>query len=63
MRKKTLKGAALAALAGAFLAGGGCLGFGDTWWGRMAWDGLLDIGWDYVLDNDAVYDLTEDGTV
>ncbi len=62
MRKKTLKCAALAALAGTVLGFGGCLG-GDSWWGRIVWDGVLDTAWDYVLDNDAIYDLVEDGTV
>jgi len=62
MRKKTLKGAALAALAGTFLGSGGCLGW-DSMWGKVLWDGALDVAWDYVLDNDAVYDLVEDGTV
>lgn len=62
MRKKTLKGAALAALAGMVLGFGGCLSM-DSMWGRVVWDGVLDTAWDYVLDNDAVYDLVEDGTV
>ena len=62
MRKRTMKGAALAALAGTILGFGGCLGM-DTWWGRILWDGALNVGWNYVLDNDAVYDLFEDGTV
>jgi hypothetical protein len=62
MRKKTMKSAAIAALAGTLL-GGGCFGFANSWWGRILWDGALDIAWDYVLDNDAVYDLVEDGNV
>ena len=61
MRKKTLKGAALAALAGTILGFGGCLGGGM--WGKVVWDGVLDVAWDYVLDNDAIYDLVEDGAV
>ena len=63
MRKKTMKGTALAVLCGMVFGGfGGCLGM-DTWWGRILVDGALDVAWDYVLDNDAVYDLVEDGTV
>jgi hypothetical protein len=59
MRKKSLKAAALAALGGMmFQFGGGCLG--DSWWGRIAMDGLMDIGWEVLLDYDAVYDLWAD---
>ena len=58
MRKKSLKAAALAAVTGAVL-GCGCLNL-DSWWGKIVWDGVLDVGWDYVLDNDGVYDLVED---
>jgi hypothetical protein len=60
MRKKSLKAAALAALGGmVFQFGGGCLGW-DNWWGRVVWDGLLDVGWEVLLDYDAVYDLWAD---
>ncbi|MGB2985238.1 MAG: hypothetical protein WBE26_05090 [Phycisphaerae bacterium] len=61
MRKKTLKGAALAAMAGTMLQFGGCLG--DSWWGRILWDGVIYAGYEYVLDNDGVFDLFEDGDV
>jgi len=61
MRKKSMKSAALVALCGMVFGGCfGCLGM-DSWWGRIVWDGVLDTAWDYVLDNDAVYDLVEDG--
>lgn len=61
MRKKTLKGAALAAMAGCLLQFGGCLGGGP--FGRMLWDGAMHVGWEFVTDNDAVFDLFEDGDV
>jgi hypothetical protein len=62
MHKRTLKGAALTAAAGCLLQFGGCLSL-DSWWGKVLWDGALYIGWEYVLDNDAVFDLWEDGAV
>jgi hypothetical protein len=58
MRKRTLKGAALAALLGSLLGFGGCL---DTWWGRIVVDTALYAGQEYLFDNDAVFDLFEDG--
>ncbi len=62
MRKKTLKGAALVTMAGCLLQFGGCLDL-DSWWGRVLVDGALYTGWEYVLDNDAVFDLWESGDV
>jgi hypothetical protein len=59
MRKKSVKSAALVALCGMAWGCFGCLSF-DSWWGRVVWDGVLDIAWDYVLDCDSVYDLCED---
>ena len=62
MRKKTLKGAALAATAGCMLQFGGCLSL-DSWYGKILWDGVMYAGYEYVLDNDAVFDLFEDGEI
>jgi hypothetical protein len=63
MRSKRMKPVALVVLCGMVFGGCcGCLGL-DSWWGRIIWDGALDQGWDWVLDNDAVYDLFEDGNV
>lgn len=58
MRKKSLKAAALAALGGMVFQFGGCLG--DSWWGRIVWDGALDVAWEALLDYDAVFDLWAD---
>lgn len=63
MLNRMKKGAAVAALAGTMLYGGGCLGGGDSWWGRILWDTAIYAGQEFVLDNDAVFDLFEDGAV
>jgi len=56
----TKKGAALAALAGSFLFFGGCLGG----WFNAAIAGLPGtIIAEWLLDNDNVFDLFEDGNV
>jgi len=60
MGKKTLKSAALAALLGTVLSGGGCFGFGDTWWGRVLQDTALYVAQEFVLDNNGVVDLFTD---
>lgn len=49
MRKKTLKSAALAVMAGCLLQFGGCLTM-DSLWGRTLWDAALYTGWEYALD-------------
>ena len=59
MRKKSLKAAALAALGGLMFQFCGCLST-DSWWGKIVWDGALDIAWEALLDYDAVYDLWAD---
>jgi hypothetical protein len=51
------KGAALAILSGATLFGG-CLGLN---WQRLLWDTAIYAGTEFVLDNDGVFDLFEDG--
>ena len=61
MRRKTLRSAALLALSGCLLQFGGCLGGG--WWGRLIWDAALYAGWEYLTDNDAMFDLWEDSAV
>lgn len=58
MGKKTMKGAALAALFGTVLQFGGC--FGDSWWGRWLSDAVLYATYEFVLDNNAVVDLFTD---
>ena len=61
MQKKSLKVAAMAALAGTvFQFGfGGCLGNGFL--GFLLREAALEAGLEFVLDNDAVFDLFEDG--
>ena len=44
MRKKTLKSAALAVMAGCLLQFGGCLATDSLW------DAALYTGWEYALD-------------
>ena len=59
---RRLKGVALAALAGTILQFGSCLSL-DNPWTRALWDGTIYAGWEFVGDNDAVFDLFEDGDV
>jgi hypothetical protein len=58
MRKSTLKGAALAALAGTVLQFGGCLNLN-----RILQYGAWYAALEFVTDNDGVFDLFESGTV
>ena len=62
MAKRTLKVALLVAVCGSMLGWGGCLG-GDSWWGWMVRDVAMDAVWEFVYDNDAVFDLFEGGNV
>jgi len=57
--RKMKKGALLAALSGATLFGGGCLGGGN--WTQWLWTAALQQGVEFVFDNDGVVDLFEDG--
>ena len=54
--KKTV----LAAMVGSVVGFGGCL---EGWWGQLLTYGAVYTGMEYVLDNDGIYDLFEDGTV
>ena len=65
MRKKTLKSAAMVVTTGMLFHTLGCLNFGGLakWAGPILYDGALDIAWEYIWDQDAVFDLFEDGTV
>jgi hypothetical protein len=58
MGKKTLKGAALAAVLGTVLQFGGCI----SWQTLMA-SAATYAGLEFVLDNDGVFDLFESGNV
>ena len=42
------------------LGGGGC---GGLPWQLLLWGSALEMGLDFVTDNDAVFDLFEDGAV
>lgn len=59
--KKKMKTAAVAGLAGTILATGGCLG--NINWTQLLINSAITQAWEFVLDNDAVYDLWEDGGV
>lgn len=58
MAKKTLKCVLLVAVCGSMFGWGGCLG--DGWWGYVARDLAMDAAWEFVYDNDAVFDLFQD---
>ncbi len=53
------KGAMLALLSGVTLFGGGCLG--GLPWQQLLWSTAIYAGQEFVLDNDTVFDLFEDG--
>ena len=53
-----MKVAALAALVGTVFQFGGCLG-GN--WQRILWTAAISQGAEWVLDNDGVFDLFDDG--
>ncbi len=59
MKINKTKAIALATLAGGTVLGGGCLG--GLPWQTLLWGSALDLGLDWVTDNDAVFDLFEDG--
>lgn len=61
MKINKTKAIALATLAGGTVLGGGCLG--GLPWQTLLWGTALDLGLDWVTDNDAVFDLFEDGAV
>lgn len=59
MGKKTVvKSAALALLIGSAFQFGGCLG--GKFWRTTFWDTVGHTTLEYILDNDAVFDLFED---
>lgn len=58
MKKNTVKATALAMLTGGAVLGGGCL-FGN-WQARLL-DAAWYVGTEWLTDNDAVFDLFEDG--
>ena len=63
MRK--MKRAAVAAMCGAMLFGGGCLGFGGfgggNFFSRVLFDAAEYAAFEFVFDQDSVFDLFEDG--
>ena len=61
MGKKIVKYGALAATGGLLLQFGGCLGFGGGgMWNRLVWQGVTYAGFEFLTDNDAVFDLFQD---
>lgn len=61
MKINKTKAIALATLAGGTVLGGGCLG--GLPWQQLLWGAAVQQGFEFVLDNDAVFDLFEDGNV
>ncbi len=62
MRKTSMKAAVLAAMVGSLSLFGGCLSL-DGFLGQTLWQGAMHAGFEFALDNDAVFDLFEDGDV
>ncbi len=61
MKINKTKAIALATLAGGTVMGGGCLG--GLPWQTMLWGTALEVALEWTTDNDAVFDLFEDGNV
>lgn len=61
MRNKKMTGAALAAMSGGMILAGGCLG--SIPWQQIIWGTALYAADEFLLDNDGVFDLFEDGNV
>ncbi len=59
MKINKTKAIALATLAGGTVMGGGCLG--GLPWEQLLWGTALEVGLEFVTDNDSVFDLFEDG--
>jgi|GEM_PF-1767633 len=59
MKINKTKAIAVATLAGGTVLGGGCLG--GINWQSVLWGTAAYAGAEFVLDNDAVFDLFEDG--
>ncbi len=57
MGRKLMMGAAVVA-SGGMLLGGGC--FGNKFWKKLAWEGATFTAFEFVLDNDAIFDLFQD---
>ncbi len=62
MRKRTMKATAMAILTSGFLFQFGCLPLGGLI-SAFASNAPIWIGMEWVADNDAVFDLFEDGNV
>lgn len=55
---KTKKSAVLAALAGTFVAFGGCLGINPQ---QFLYDAAIYAAQEFLLDNNGIFDLFQDG--
>lgn len=60
MNSSKMKKTALVALLGGTILGGGCLGLN---WKQLLWTTAVYGVTEFVLDNDGVFDLFEDGNV
>ncbi len=58
MDRKMLKSGAMLAAGGMMLGFGGCMG--DGFLGFVLRDAALNTAWEFVTDNDAVFDLFQD---
>ena len=61
MKISKTKSIALAVLTGGTVLGGSCLG--GLPWQQILWYSAIDQALEFTLDNDAVFDLFEDGNV
>jgi hypothetical protein len=59
MGKRLMKVGAIMAAGGMMLGSGGCLDL-DSWWGKAATAMAWSAAYDFVADNDAVFDLFQD---
>lgn len=60
LQMRKIKKGMLAAMVGSALFFGGCLSL-DGIWGTVLWGSAISVATDFALDNDAVFDLFEDG--
>jgi len=61
MKKRTLAFLCGMGLAGGVVFAGGCgFGFGGWNWQRILWDVATNVGTEFVLDNDGIFDLFQD---
>ena len=60
MTKRMLKGTMLVAACGTMFHSAGCLGGSWGWLWNIASAAIPYVGYEFILDNDAVFDLFQD---